>query len=69
MQGASDTRWEGGRYAEFTDMNGTQIAYLDISQSDGKTDRFALQLCYRLPEPLWTLAIATPIAAGLVPGS
>jgi hypothetical protein len=57
---------EGGRYAVFMDMNGTQIAYLDISASNRKSDRFTLQIGYQLPEPLRTLVIAAPLAMDLM---
>lgn len=68
-EGATETHWEGGRYAVFIDMNGTQIAHLDISASDRTTDRFTLQIGYQLPDPLRTLVIAAPLAMDLMRGS
>jgi hypothetical protein len=72
-QGGGDsfttTHSEGGRYAIFVDMNGTQIAHLDTSASNRKADRFTLQIGYQLPEPLRTLVIAAPLAMDLMPGS
>lgn len=59
-------RLAGGRFAMFTDMNGVQIAHLDISESGVKTDRFTLQIGYQLPEPLRTLVIAAPLAMDLM---
>jgi hypothetical protein len=63
---SEETHWEGGRYASFIDMNRTQIAYLDISASGVKTDRFALQLGFQFPEPLRTLVIAAPLSMDLI---
>lgn len=60
------TEFVGGRYAVFTDMKEVQLAHLDISASDWKTDRFTLQLGFQLPEPLRTLVIAAPLAMDLV---
>lgn len=63
------SRSAGGRFAVYTDMNGTQVARMDTLDSDGAADRFSLQLNFQLPEPMRTLVIASPLALDLMPGS
>jgi hypothetical protein len=58
----------GGRFHVYTDMNGVQIAHVDTSESSTVADRFALQIGYRLPDPLRVLVIASPIAIDLMDG-
>jgi hypothetical protein len=64
-----EPRSVGGRYAVYTDMNGLQIATVDLSDSGPVADRFILQIGYRLPDPLRVLVIASPIAIDLMTGA
>lgn len=50
--------------ADFTDMNGQQIAHLDVSEALFK-DRYELRLFFQLPEPLQTLVVTAPLALDL----
>lgn len=49
---------------DYTDMNGQRVAHADVREATFK-DRYSLQLMYRLPEPLRTLVIASPLAYDL----
>ncbi|WP_242909095.1 hypothetical protein [Actinomadura terrae] len=50
--------------SDYTDLNGVQIARLDVREGMHK-DQYQLQFLYQLPEPLRTLAIASPLAFDL----
>jgi hypothetical protein len=58
----------GGRFYVYTAMNAVQIAHVDTSESGTVTDRFTLQIGYRLPDPLRVLVIASPVAIDLMNG-
>ncbi|TDD80511.1 hypothetical protein E1293_20580 [Actinomadura darangshiensis] len=49
---------------DYTDMNGTAIAHLDVREGFHK-DEYELQFGYQLPEPLHTLIVASPFAFDL----
>lgn len=58
-----DRRWTPVA-CDYTDAAGTHIGHTDVREATFK-DRYALQLPYRLPEPLRTLVIASPLAFDL----
>ncbi|NKZ02448.1 hypothetical protein [Actinomadura latina] len=48
----------------YTDMNGVQVAKLDVNEGFYK-GKYDLQFFYQLPEPMRTLILASPIAFDL----
>ncbi|WP_329519271.1 hypothetical protein [Spirillospora sp. NBC_01491] len=55
----------GGRACAYTDPDGTELARMERARNQWSGDRYVLHLPFRLPDPLRTLVIASPIAFDL----
>ena len=54
----------GGRFCVISDTKGVDLARMD-DNSNNRKDKYELTLNFQLPEPLRTLAIATPVVIDL----